>query len=211
MGAEPTAPAPHLSAARTETIANPSGSQTGSLVVSTTTDTNDVTASTLAWASVRLDDEVLPEAPKPIGVAIAAIGINAPIVGLGVMPDTRQMEVPENVDEVGWYRHGPSPGRPGSSVLAAHVDMYGEGPGVFFHLDRITRGDRIEVVFDDETTMTFVVTATERVPKGGLDIDSIFASDGQPLLRLVTCGGGFNRTIRSYDDNVVVTAQPEDP
>jgi hypothetical protein len=192
-------------------MAKPSDSPRASLATSTTTESSEIKAPMLAWASVRLDDEVLLEAPKPIGVEIAAIGVNASIVALGVMLDTRQMEVPENVDEVGWYRHGPSPGRPGSSVLAAHVDIAGEGPGVFFHLDRLTAGDRIEVVFDDGTSMTFVATASERVPKGSLDLDSIFASDGQPLLRLVTCGGGFNRTIRSYDDNIVVTAQPVTP
>jgi hypothetical protein len=39
-------------------------------------------------------------------------------------------------------------------------------------------------------------------------VDRIFARDGAPQLVLITCGGTFDRTIRSYEDNVVVTAEP---
>ena len=169
------------------------------------------TTSTVPWASVRLDDEKSVEAAIPVRIEIVVIDLEAPILPLGVVRETGQMEVPENVDEVGWYRYGPAPGWPGSAVLAAHVDMAGEGPGVFFHLDRLRMGDRINVDFDDGTTSIFVVSHAERVPKGELNFDSVFSPVGQPLLRLVTCGGGFNRTIRSYDDNIVITAQPLRP
>lgn len=206
-GVGPTAP-PMPTQAPTETSADVAPSQ---VVAPTITDEHQQTTSTVSWASVRLDDEVTVVAPMPTKVEIMVISVDAPVVPLGVMPDTGQMEVPENVDEVGWYRFGSAPGEHGSSVLAAHVDMFGEGPGVFFHLDKLAPGDLIRVSFNDGTAMTFVVANAERVPKGGLDLDSIFASDGQPVLRLVTCGGGFNRTIRSYDDNVVVTAVLENP
>jgi sortase (surface protein transpeptidase) len=170
-----------------------------------------MTTSTIPWASVRLDDEKPVEPPVPVRIEIVALDLEAPILPLGVESATGQMEVPENVDDVGWYRFGSAPGWPGSAVLAAHVDMAGEGPGVFFHLDRLRMGDRINVDFDDGTTSTFVVSHAERIPKGELNFDSVFSPVGQPLLRLVTCGGTFNRTIRSYDDNLVVTAQPLRP
>ena len=169
------------------------------------------TTSTVAWASVRLADEQLIEVAVPVRLAIDAIDIDARVLPLGVKSGTGQMEVPENVDEVGWYRYGSAPGWPGSAVFAAHVDMAGKGPGVFFHLDRLRMGDPIDVDFDDGTTLTFVVSHAERVPKGELDFDSIFSTSGEPLLRLVTCGGGFNRTSRSYEDNVVITANPLRP
>ena len=170
------------------------------------------TTATVPWASVRLDDEKpLAEAAIPVRIEIIAIDLEAPILPLGVASGTGQMEVPENVDDVGWYRHGSAPGGPGSAVLAAHVDLAGEGPGVFFHLDRLKAGDRINVDFDDGTTSTFVVSLAERVPKGELNLASVFSPVGQPLVRLVTCGGDFNRTTRSYEDNLVVTAQPLRP
>lgn len=172
---------------------------------------NRTTTSTVPWASVRLDDEQPIEAVIPVRIEITAIDLEAPILPLGVVVETGQMEVPENVDEVGWYRFGPAPGRPGSAVLAAHVDMAGEGPGVFFHLDRLRIGDQVNVAFDDGTTSAFVVSHAERVPKGELNFDSLFSPGGEPLLRLITCGGSFNRTIRSYDDNIVITAHPLRP
>ena len=128
------------------------------------------TTSTVPWASVRLDDENPVEAAIPVRIEIVVIDLEAPILPLGVVSETGQMEVPENVDQVGWYRYGPAPGRPGSAVLAAHVDMAGEGPGVFFHLDRLRMGDQVNVDFDDGTTSTFVVSHAERVPKGELEL-----------------------------------------
>ena len=170
-----------------------------------------ITTSTVPWASVRLDDEKLAAPAIPVRIEIVVIDLVAPVLPLGVVSETGEMEVPEDVDEVGWYRYGPAPGWPGSAVLAAHVDMAGEGPGVFFHLDRLRVGDRINVDFDDGSTSTFLVSNAERVPKGELNFDSVFSPVGQPLLRLVTCGGSFNRTSRSYDDNVVITAHPMRP
>ena len=95
------------------------------------------TVTTLEWSSLSIDNDVVVEGPAPTALQIEAIGVTAPVIPLGVVADTGQMEVPDNVDEVGWYRFGPSPGQPGSSVLAAHVDLYREGPGVFYNLDRL--------------------------------------------------------------------------
>jgi sortase (surface protein transpeptidase) len=169
------------------------------------------TTSTVHWASVRIEDDKPAETSIPVRIEIAAIALEAPILPLGVAAETGQMEVPENVDEVGWYRYGPAPGWPGSAVLAAHVDMAGEGPGAFFHLDRLRTGDRISVAFEEGTTSNFAVLLAEQVPKGELNFDSVFSSAGQPLLRLVTCGGAFNRSTRTYDDNLVITAHPLRP
>ena len=144
------------------------------------------TTSTVAWASVRLEDEQPAKVAVPVRIEIMAIDLGAPIRPLGVVRETGQMEVPENVNEVGWYRFGPAPGGPGSAVLAAHVDMAGEGPGVFFDLDRLRVGDLINVAFDDGMTSSFVVLQAERVAKGELNFDAVFSPVGEPLLRLIT-------------------------
>ena len=36
----------------------------------------------------------------------------------------------------------------------------------------------------------------------------VFSKEGEPTLVLITCGGSFNRGLNSYDDNVVVYADP---
>ncbi len=146
--------------------------------------------------------------PAPTGLHIETIGVEADIRPYGVDRDTGQMEVPENVVDVAWYRYGPSPGEAGSAVLAAHVDLAGRGAGVFFDLDRVQPGDLIAIEFDDGTEALFSVQARAVYMKDDLPTDVIFSRDGPPVLTLVTCGGGFDSSTSRYDSNVVVYARP---
>jgi hypothetical protein len=38
--------------------------------------------------------------------------------------------------------------------------------------------------------------------------NGVFDSGGEPVLRLVTCGGEYERELHSYRSNVIVTAAP---
>lgn len=144
----------------------------------------------------------------PVALRIGSLGVQAPIIATGVDDRSGQMEVPDNVEEVAWYRHGPSPGQPGSTVLAAHVDLAGQGPGVFFRLDDLDPGDVVEVEMEDGSVVAFSVAARTVYPKDELPLEAIFSRQGPATLTLVTCGGGFDRSSRSYDSNVVVYATP---
>lgn len=91
-----------LDVGRTQIIANPAvEGVVSSAQVDRSAAPESVTTSTVAWASVRLEDDVPLITPKPVRIVIAAIGVDASVEALGVMPDSGQMEVPENVDEVG--------------------------------------------------------------------------------------------------------------
>ena len=148
--------------------------------------------------------------PEPVALHIGEIEVHAPVIKAGVEAETGEMEVPDSVDDVAWYRFGPSPGQPGSAVLAAHVDLWGQGPGVFYNLRTLELGDDIRVVYDDGTSAWFRVAAKTTYTKEELPLDFIFSRSGQPVLTLVTCGGGFSRSERSYDSNVVVYAVPSE-
>ncbi len=150
-----------------------------------------------------------PPLAAPIGLRIEELGVDAPIDPYGVDQSTGQMDVPDNVTDVGWYKFGPSPGEAGSAVLAAHVDLAGSGPGVFFDLDTLEEGDRVVVVYEDGTESAFRVIARAAYDKDELPLDVIFSREGPSVLTLVTCGGGFNRNIARYDSNVVVYAVPD--
>lgn len=145
--------------------------------------------------------------PTPTEVRIPALGVETVVTGLGVDAATGQMDVPRNGSDVAWYRHGPIPGEEGSAVLAAHVDYDGR-PGVFFDLKDLEPGQAVEVELSDGSVHHFVVEARAVFSKEDLPLDRIFAREGAPVLTLVTCGGGFNATERSYDSNVVVFAVP---
>lgn len=156
----------------------------------------------------RLDSLASAAGRSPVSLSIASLGVAAPIDGYGIDQRTGQMDVPNNVREVGWYEHGPSPGESGSAVLAAHVDLKSQGPGVFFDLKRLEPGELIEVAFDDGSLERFEVKARATYEKDELPLDLIFSRVGSPVLTLVTCGGGFSPSQESYDSNVVVYATP---
>ena len=157
--------------------------------------------------SATYDPEtLLATGPVPVGLHLETIGVdNAPVIPVGVL-DNGEMEIP-GATEVGWYRFGPSPGEHGSAVLAAHIAYNGRN-GLFRKLDQMQQGDSFEVAYDDGTTSRFEVTEIAQYGKAELPFDRIFAKDGEAGLVLITCGGTFNESLRSYDDNIVVYAVP---
>jgi hypothetical protein len=167
----------------------------------------DQPAGLLRTTSARIEDRTVDAKPTPVALRIESLSVVAPITPAGALPNG-EMEVPDGIDDVAWFAYGPSPGQPGSAVLAAHVDLAGQGPGVFFRLTSLERGDRIAVDFADRATQVFEVVDAATYDKHDLDRDRIFARNGSPVLTLITCGGGFNPSIRRYDSNVVVYAVP---
>ena len=145
----------------------------------------------------------------PVGLRIDAIDVAAEVAPYGVAANG-DMAVPTNVREVAWYEFGPRPGDAGSAVLAAHVDLASQGAGVFFDLEDLLPGDVVIVTYSDGSERNFEVAARHRYHKEELPLDVIFAEEGPPVLTLITCGGGFNRSLLQYDSNVVVYAFPVD-
>ncbi|MDJ0953889.1 MAG: class F sortase [Acidimicrobiia bacterium] len=171
----------------------------------------DVTTTTLPpeETSDAEEPQETADIAAPIGLRIEELGVDAPVDPYGVDQRTGQMDVPDNVTDVGWYKFGPSPGAAGSAVLAAHVDLAGSGPGVFFALDSLEEGDGVVVLYEDGTESSFRVIARATYDKDELPLDVIFSREGPAVLTLVTCGGGFNRNLARYDSNVVVYAVPD--
>ncbi len=52
------------------------------------------------------------------------------------------MGVPDNGHDVAWFKLGARPGEEGNAVIAGHVDDQ-KGPAIFYHLDKLTKGDEI--------------------------------------------------------------------
>lgn len=158
--------------------------------------------------SARLED--LPQGldgPRPVGLRIDALEVDAAVVPVGVDEESGEMEVPPDGQTVAWYQHGSAPGQEGSAVLAAHVDYAGE-PGVFFALADLESGAEVVVRMDDGSELTFEAQGSRTYAKEDLPVQTLFDSGGEPVLTLITCGGDFDSAERSYDDNVVVTAAP---
>jgi len=156
--------------------------------------------------NLRFDTEAVTPAPEPVWVDIESIGVaGAGVRDVGVQANG-ELEIP-GASEIGWYRWSPSPGRAGSAVLAAHI-AYDGTDGVFRHLDDVEVGALVTVGYDDGSVREFEIIERSQYRKDELPFDRIFAKDGDPVVALITCGGTFNRTLRSYDDNVVAYAVP---
>lgn len=150
-----------------------------------------------------------PMAPRevvaPDRVRIPAIGVDAPLIPLGLNPD-RTLAVPTKAHIAGWYTGAPTPGEVGPAIVVGHVDWRGVS-GVFKRLDQLRAGDQVEFVAQDGVTAAFVVTHAERVAKNAFPTQRVYGDTAGAELRLITCGGVFDRTSGHYRDNVIVYAR----
>ncbi|MDQ0833709.1 LPXTG-site transpeptidase (sortase) family protein [Streptomyces achromogenes] len=141
----------------------------------------------------------------PVGLRIAAIGVDTPVMRLGLAADG-SVQVPpvEKHDRAGWYEHSPTPGQTGPSVILGHVTVGRYGDGVFRRLGRLRAGDRIAARLENGTTAEFAVTEVRTVDKARFPTQDVYGNVDRPELRLITCGGP--RTGDGYRDNVIVFA-----
>lgn len=141
----------------------------------------------------------------PTKIDIASIGLHSTnFVNLSVAADGT-LTVPGSADEVGLYDGGPTPGQLGPAVLGAHVDSK-EGPGIFYRLGSVKPGAQITIGRADGSMTTFTVDRVASYPKDQFPTDLVYHGDfTRSELRLVTCGGTFDK-VKHYLDNVIVFA-----
>jgi sortase (surface protein transpeptidase) len=133
---------------------------------------------------------------------IPSIGVSVSLGTLGENSDGT-VQVPSTSQQAGWFDLGPTPGQVGSAVILGHVDSY-QGPGVFFNLRTLARGDQIDVGLVDGTAAQFTVNAVVSYSKEQFPAQQVYGSYGVSALQLVTCGGVFDHQTGSYLSNIVV-------
>jgi Sortase domain len=144
----------------------------------------------------------------PLSLAIPRIGVRAKIVPLGLRPDGSPAVPPLTTPFVtSWYDPGPTPGTAGAAVIFGHVDSAAAGPAVFYDLGLLRTGDRVGVTLADGRTAVFRVYGVGLYPKADFPAQGVYGYTSWPTLRLVTCGGGFDRRTGRYLGNVVVFAE----
>ena len=161
-------------------------------------------SSTTTTAPVPEPSPAPAQVADPVRVHIPAIGVEAPVIPLSIDAGGT-LEAPQHFDEAGWNRDGPEPGEVGTAVIAGHVDSR-TGPAVFFRLRDLSEGDPIHVHRADGTLVTFEVTSSAQYDKREVPSEQVYGATGGIELRLVTCGGEFDRSRRSYRDNLIVFA-----
>jgi sortase (surface protein transpeptidase) len=146
---------------------------------------------------------------EPTAIDIPAIGAHSTLVPLGLNADNTIEVPPVSAPlQAGWYRYGPTPGEAGPAVVLGHVDG-NKQKGIFFRLKEIVPGSRVSVSRVDGSTVRFVVTRVDQVDKDQFPTDRVYGDTSDPELRLITCGGSFDRAAHSYRDNIIVYASLE--
>lgn len=147
-------------------------------------------------------------APPPVQIDIPHIGVSAPVDEVGLLDDGT-MAVPEQFERTGWYGGLEAPGESGTAAIVGHLDSH-TGPGVFARLPELRGGEEIIVTRADGSTVTFVVQRTEQYDKDKFPTIAVYSPTAEPSLRLITCGGDYDRRRRHYHDNVVVYAHSQE-
>ncbi|WP_045691887.1 class F sortase [Streptomyces rubellomurinus] len=152
----------------------------------------------------------VPEVPPlpasaPTRIRIPSIKVDAPVTGLGLTA-SHQLATPpmDQRNLVGWYRDGTTPGAAGGALVVGHADNR-SGPAVFYRLGLLRPGDTVEVARKDRRTAVFTVDSVQVFPKKDFPDALVYGSAARAELRLITCGGKFDRHT-GYEANTVVFA-----
>lgn len=124
---------------------------------------------------------------------------------LGLDRDRRLTAPPDDDPKlVGWYRHGASPGEQGTAVAVGHLDT-DSGPAVFAGLTELKRGRIVKARRADGRIAVYTVDRIKSYDKAHFPSQEVYGARGRPELRLITCGGDYDRR-KGYSGNLVVFA-----
>lgn len=148
---------------------------------------------------------------EPEHVSIPRIGADSSLVAVGLVNGAIDIPPATQPLQAAWWDGSPRPGAVGPAVILGHVDGQIGGrrgqPGVFNRLAILRPGDAVSVRRRDGSTVHFTVYKVEKTPKAAFPADRVYGNTDGPELRLITCGGVFDRTARSYEDNIVAYAR----
>ncbi|MFI1095234.1 class F sortase [Streptomyces sp. NPDC020917] len=142
----------------------------------------------------------------PTRLSIPSIGVDAAFVPLSLGADGTLTPPPMSTPNVvGYYADGPTPGEKGPAIVAGHVDTK-TGPAVFLLLSLVKPGATASVTRADGSTATFKVDTVQTYSKAEFPDQKVYGDTPDAQLRIITCGGTFDKTKQDYKDNVVVFA-----
>jgi sortase family protein len=174
-----------------------------------------------------------PIVVDPTAIGIPKLGAWSTLIPLGLTDDCDYSEPPclappplDQPMQAGWYAGADprvsgdeyQPGENGPAVIAGHVDGYGPDgskghPGIFAKLGDLAPGDKVIIERNDpripQPPLIFVVDGVGSFPKDKFPTEDVYGPTAGPTLRLITCGGTFDRGRGHYVDNIVVWASLE--
>lgn len=143
---------------------------------------------------------------RPVRLLIPESSVDAPFTDLTIGSNGQLRPPPAgNTNLVGWYAGGASPGEAGTAIIAGHVDTT-TSAAVFANLGELEKGDVFRVQRADGRTASFSVDSVETFAKDDFPSKRVYGDTPRAEVRLITCAGDYDRTVRDYTDNLVVFA-----
>jgi LPXTG-site transpeptidase (sortase) family protein len=139
----------------------------------------------------------------PARLIIPAINLNANIQPVGINTK-EEMEVPDNLAEVGWFKSGTPIGENGNAVISGHFDGVNGKDAAFHNLHKLNIGDKLYVEDSGGKTITFAVRKKQIYDPGYAD--EIFSPSHESHLNLTTCYGEWDEIKKSYNKRLIVFA-----
>ncbi len=137
----------------------------------------------------------------PKALEIPSIGVRSDLLQLGIAPDGTA-QVPGDPQRAGWFSRSSRPGDEGPAVILGHIDSK-TGPAVFFRLHELVAGATVIVDTASGRRVAFTVNRVEQVSKDAFPTNEVYGPVFGRQLRLITCGGSFDRSTGHYRDNVI--------
>jgi sortase (surface protein transpeptidase) len=137
----------------------------------------------------------------PTRIVIPSAEVDTDLMAVGLQDDG-DVELPP-YGHAAWYKLGPAPGAIGPAVILGHYDS-SRGRDVFYRLKDLQPGDAIFVYGTEEDVALFLVDSIELVPKTQFPSARVWSDTKEPVIRLVTCGGEYDRASGHYLANLIV-------
>jgi sortase (surface protein transpeptidase) len=156
----------------------------------------------------------LPDVPAPVRMVIEKIGVDAPIITLG-LDAYRLPEVPYDPYVVVWYDFSAKPGQGGNAAFAGHVDWTVNGQpvtGVFWGIKDLQQGDVVKILREDGSELQYSVTHVLAIDYDDPEGVKVMYPIPNDVITLVSCGGTWipDRSMAlggDYTHRIVVRAE----
>jgi len=155
-------------------------------------------------AEAKANHKVPPQNPKYL--IIPKLSVNTNIQAMGVTAQGA-IDAPKTAWDVGWYQNGTLPGSgSGAALIDGHVNDAFNTPGVFSELPNLSKGDDVIIIRGDDSRLTYKVVDTVSQPLKDIDMEKMLhsADPSKEGLNLITCGGRYDKTTKTYSDRIVV-------
>ena len=169
-------------------------------------DTEDVSTPS-ADGTPGIEDDC-PRGALPVWVDIDAANVDAGVETLEIVDGI--MQQPTGPSLVAWYKETGRLGETNNVVIAGHLNWWNVPEGVFYNLQDLQEGERVEITGGDGMVYIYEIEWVRQESNLEPPTADVIGPTDTPSLTLITCGGEWDASIAEYNERTVVRAAQVD-